>query len=35
MQPKYLALKGTQTKFQTSTATIAALPFVRKFLAKK
>ena len=34
MQPKDLALKGPQVKFQTSTATIAALPFVRKFLEK-
>ena len=35
MQPKDLALQGPQVKFQTSTATIAALPFVRKFLEKK
>ncbi len=35
MQPKELALKGPQVKWQTSTATIAALPFVRKYLEKK
>jgi 8-oxo-dGTP pyrophosphatase MutT (NUDIX family) len=34
MQPKDLALKGPQVKFQTSTSTIAALPFVRKYLEK-
>lgn len=35
MQPKKLAMKGPQVKLQTSTATIAALPFVHKFLEKK
>ena len=35
MQPKDLALKGPQIKLQTSTATIAALPFVKKYLEKK
>ncbi len=35
MQPKDLALKGPQVKFQTSTATIAALPFAKKYLEKK
>ncbi len=35
MQPKELALKGPQVKLQTSTATIAALPFVRKYLEKQ
>ena len=35
MQPKELALKGPQVKWQTSTATVAALPFVRKYLEKK
>lgn len=35
MQPKGLAQKGPQVKLQTSTATVAALPFVRKYLEKK
>ena len=32
MQPKKLAINGPQVKLQTSTATIAALPFMRKYL---
>lgn len=35
MQPKGLGIKGPQVKFQTSSTTIAALPFVRKYLEKK
>jgi 8-oxo-dGTP pyrophosphatase MutT (NUDIX family) len=35
MQPKELSMNGPQKKFQTSTSTIAAIPFVRKYLEKK